>query len=427
MSTTPTKELNVFYCYAHEDQSFRERLERHLSNLKRLYHLNTWFDRQILPGEHWEEAIEKNLNTADLILLLISPDFMASDYCYSKEMKRALRRHEKGEARVIPIYLRPVHWKDAPFSTLQMLPKDALPVILWPNLDEALYDAALGIERVITNLLDLRQTLAGSSEKASEQPSSAPQREEALQSREAWINEGEIFYAAGRYEQALASYEQASSPASGDVAISLKKGNTLHKLARYREAIHAYAQAIRLSPDLAMKSPCPYKGDALADLQAAEEALLLQPDSTALSRNKISALLALQRYEEALLASEQITRPNFAVIAVDYSNKAYALNGLKRYEEALLACERAIRLKPRLAIAYKNKAYALNNLKRYAEALQACEQAIQLHPTLAPAYAIRGIVLFRLKSYQEASTTFAQWSEYFALEASQTQNPSPIA
>jgi tetratricopeptide (TPR) repeat protein len=421
MQVSPEKELNVFYCYAREDQSLSQKLEQHLSNLKRLYHLNTWFDRQILPGDNWAEVIEKNLNSADLILLLISPDFMASDYCYSQEMKRALTRHAQGEVRVIPILLRPVHWKNAPFSFIQMLPKDALPVTLWLNLDEAFYDIVLGIEKVIKNLLSAHETKEVPGEKASEKPSFAYQAEEAIKTRDEWIDEGDAFYIAGQYEQALSSYEQANSLASEDIIISLKKGDTLHKLERYREAIQAYAQAIRLSPYLAMKSP--YKGDALIDLQVAEEALLLESDSTAIYRNKISALLELQRYEEALLVSEQITRPNFAVIAVDYSNKAYALNGLKRYDQALLACEQAIRLKPRLAIAYKNKAYTLNGLKRYEEALQACEQVIQLNPTLAPAYAIMGIVLFRLKSYQEASTAFAQWSEYFSLETSQVQHP----
>jgi hypothetical protein len=111
MATSATNDLKIFYCYAREEQ--------HLSNLKRLYHLKIWFDREILPGENWETIIEENLNTADLVLLLITPAFMAFDYCSNKEMLRALERYAKGEARVIPIHLRPVHWKNAPFSMIQ--------------------------------------------------------------------------------------------------------------------------------------------------------------------------------------------------------------------------------------------------------------------------------------------------------------------
>ena len=85
-----------------------------------------WHDRNISAGTEWEREINKHLNEADIILLLISPDFIASDYCYSKEMKWAMDRHERGEARVIPIILRPVdNWKGAPFGKLQALPKDS--------------------------------------------------------------------------------------------------------------------------------------------------------------------------------------------------------------------------------------------------------------------------------------------------------------
>src|SRR5262249_47134682 len=89
---------------------------------------------------------------------LISPDFLDSDYCYNKEMQRALTRHLNGEAKVIPIILRPVHWANAPFSNIQMLPKDALPVTSWSNLDDAFYDVTLRLEQVIRELLSQRKT-----------------------------------------------------------------------------------------------------------------------------------------------------------------------------------------------------------------------------------------------------------------------------
>jgi hypothetical protein len=159
MSPPATKNLKVFYCYAHEDQELRNKLDSYLRDLKRSYHLETWFDRQIKPGENWEETIEKQLKEADLILLLVSPDFIASDYCYNKEMQHALMRHTKGETKIIPIILRPVYWKSNPFTALQMLPKDAQAVTLWSNIDSAFYDIALGIERVIEELLLSRKAI----------------------------------------------------------------------------------------------------------------------------------------------------------------------------------------------------------------------------------------------------------------------------
>jgi TIR domain len=83
METTLKTTLKVFYSYSHKDQDYREQIEIHLSNLKKLYNLETWFDRQIIPGDNWEAVLEERLNTADLILLLISPDFIHSNYPYS--------------------------------------------------------------------------------------------------------------------------------------------------------------------------------------------------------------------------------------------------------------------------------------------------------------------------------------------------------
>ena len=147
------KEIKLFYCYAREDKKLRDKLEIHLSGLKRPYHLINWSDREISPGEDWEQAIDTHLNTAHLIFLLISPHFMASDYCYGKEMQRALARHEAGTCRLIPILLRPVYWEYAPFSKLQMLPTNAKAIIRWPNRDAAFEDVVKGISKAIKEVL----------------------------------------------------------------------------------------------------------------------------------------------------------------------------------------------------------------------------------------------------------------------------------
>jgi internalin A len=139
--------VRLFYSYSHKDETLRNELETHLKLLQRQGLISTWHDRQIEAGEEWKQKIDDNLERADIILLLVSADFIASDYCWEKEMTRALERHEKREAVVVPVILRDVSWSSAPFSKLQALPKDAQPVTLWPNKDSAWRNVAEGIEK----------------------------------------------------------------------------------------------------------------------------------------------------------------------------------------------------------------------------------------------------------------------------------------
>jgi tetratricopeptide (TPR) repeat protein len=150
--------IRVFYSYAHEDEALRDALEKHLNLLQRQGIIQPWHDREITAGRAWKGAIDQNLEMAELILLLISPDFLHSDYCYDIEMRRALARHDAGEAWVVPIHLRPVDWKNAPFTHLQALPTDARPVTAWADRDQAFTNVAQGIRQVAQAI---RQTAAG--------------------------------------------------------------------------------------------------------------------------------------------------------------------------------------------------------------------------------------------------------------------------
>src|SRR6266567_2975604 len=144
--------IELFYSYAHEDEPLRQELEKHLSLLKRQGYITGWHDRDISAGQEWKHEIDSHLDSAQIILLLVSPDFMASDYCYDIEVKRAMQRHESGEARVIPVILRPVDWHEAMFGKLKALPRDGKAVRLWPDRDAAFYDIARGIREVIQGL-----------------------------------------------------------------------------------------------------------------------------------------------------------------------------------------------------------------------------------------------------------------------------------
>lgn len=142
----------LFFSYSHADEDLRDMLETHLSALKHQGLIETWHDRRILPGDELDDAIAENLETADIILLLISAKFIDSSYCYSVEMKRAMERHEAGEARVVPVILRSCDWHDMPFGGLMATPTDGRPVKSWPDLDEAFLDVVNSIKRAVKEL-----------------------------------------------------------------------------------------------------------------------------------------------------------------------------------------------------------------------------------------------------------------------------------
>ncbi len=154
------KSIEVFCCYAHKDQSLLFELRMHLMPLQREGLITLWADVDMNAGTEWKEELHYHLNAAHLILLLVSPDFMASEYCYSIEMKQALERHERGDAYVIPIILRPADWQRAPFGGIQALPKDAQPVTgpNWHTQDEAFLSVEQGIRKVVEDLLKKTST-----------------------------------------------------------------------------------------------------------------------------------------------------------------------------------------------------------------------------------------------------------------------------
>ncbi len=144
--------VKLFISYSHKDEALRDELVKHLTLLEQRGVIKAWHDRNIDAGDEWADEIDENLNQAQVILLLISADFLASRYCRDIEMKRAMERHEAGEAIVIPVILRDVDWQDAPFGTLQALPTGGEPVENWPSRDKAFADIARGIRKRVEKL-----------------------------------------------------------------------------------------------------------------------------------------------------------------------------------------------------------------------------------------------------------------------------------
>lgn len=146
----------VFFSYSHADEDLRNQLETQLAMLKRQGVIETWHDRRIGAGENIDDAIDEHIDTDDIILLLVSPDFIASNYCYDVEMTRALKRHETGSAIVIPVILRACDWHPAPFGKLLATPRDGKPVTQWPDRDEAFLQIAKAV-RDAANRLSIGQ------------------------------------------------------------------------------------------------------------------------------------------------------------------------------------------------------------------------------------------------------------------------------
>jgi TIR domain len=140
----------LFISYSHRDDRYREQLITHLAGMRRQGVIADWHDRKIVPGKEWRDAIDQNLDAADCVLLLVSPDFLASDYCYSIEMQRTLEKHREGRVLVIPVIVRPADWQHTPLGDLEALPKDAKPVVEWARRDRAWLSVAEGIRRALS-------------------------------------------------------------------------------------------------------------------------------------------------------------------------------------------------------------------------------------------------------------------------------------
>lgn len=153
MDAGEKRPVKVFVSYAHEDSRLRKRLDKHLATLKNLGLITAWYDGEIVAGQEWEPEILGNLEMADVILLLISADFLASKYIHTKELKRAMERHEAKTAKVIPVLLQPVDYRGAPFDKLEALPVDAQKrpkaVTEWSNREQAFAKAAEGIRKAV--------------------------------------------------------------------------------------------------------------------------------------------------------------------------------------------------------------------------------------------------------------------------------------
>ncbi len=334
MATEDARSVKLFYSYSHNDKVLRDELAKHLG---RSY--ISWHDREIVPGTDWAREIDANLNSADIILLLISADFMHSDYCYGIEMARALEKQAKGEAWVIPVILRPVHWDDAPFKTLQILPTGGKPVTTWINMDEAFVDIARGVRQTIEKVLKRREDI-----------------------KNQYVTEAEAYAASGKHEAAYSSYNKALQLFPADASLYKGIGDALFAGGRFSEALSAYDEAVRLrSTQLQLHAN---RARVLVHLSRLEDAVLayryvtthLASNDFSLYKDLVDVLTKLGRFKEALEIIEKAT--GLATTDAErlemYTNKGHVLFALQRYQESIAAHQMAIDLDSKNAQFWRN-------------------------------------------------------------------------
>lgn len=424
MSVEQTRVKKIFYCYSHRDKALRDELEEHLEPLRRSGQITTWYDREIQPGMEWKTEIDKHLNTSDIVLLLVSSNFMRSDYCYGIEMRRALERYDTGETRVIPIILRAVEWKETQIGKFQALPTDGKPITLWRNHDEAFQDVVRGIRKVVEELnlnvnkknitttdasvvkINTKTNIAisepkhtiGQWLKEAVAQSKARQWMQALAAYEhvtqidpddasSFHKMADILAKLERYEEALTKYERVIQLNHNNGTVYMKIGDILMKFQRYEDALVAFERAITYAID-DLPLSCPRadaflrKGDVLSQLERYEEALAAYDEAIDFEQgfpmiaflNKGSLLLELKRYEEALAAFNTVGSSGPPGLEIEIAEILFILG---RYEEALIKYTHAVddASASDLITIHCGKGKTLYNLNRYEEALAAYETA----------------------------------------------------
>lgn len=207
--------VEIFIAYSRRDANLLEEFRIHLRPLERMGKAKIWYDGKIEPGTVWEEAIKRHLHGSDIILLLLSANALASDYFYDQEVADALARHDRGEARVVPLILRSCAWRATRLADLQAIPKDGKPVVSWPDRDNAYADAVDSLWKLIEQAEQEKQqrTAAAQREKAAEQAArqaTAARRQsytQALARARALQAQGDWAAAQQAWQQALAQYE----------------------------------------------------------------------------------------------------------------------------------------------------------------------------------------------------------------------------
>jgi tetratricopeptide (TPR) repeat protein len=353
----PVPPLKVFISYSHKDELLRERFLIHLRQLRREGLIELWHDRCIVAGGDWAGTIDENLNSAHIVILLVSADFLASEYCHDVEMKRALKRSRTEATRLLPVILKPCDWQTSLFAKCQALPKEGKPVVDWATEDHGFDDVIKGLRRCIAELCELAS--------AGDKPLQTEMRRHPWR----WAVGGLL----------VTSLIVASWLWSSEQRY-LRQGTDLLNIGRYADARGALQQAKRLNP---------FSGKAGCGLEAVE----------------LNAVRSDKVEFERRLGQASREYPNCAWLEVLAGDDKYSLQDR---EGALAEYRNAAKHEPQLAEAYFNIGVILDFTGRPDSAFEQYQTAVRLSPGTARYRNNLADLYFRREDYREAIAEYGQ-------------------
>ncbi|MFN6565048.1 MAG: tetratricopeptide repeat protein, partial [Nostoc sp. ChiSLP01] len=409
------KSIEVFISYHQEDEELREELEKHLATLLREKLITSWHKREIMAGQEFQDEINKHLKRAGLILLLVSPDFIASDYHWTVEVTRALEQNAAGKARVIPVLLRYADWDNPPIDKLSPLPSNRKPIKSWNDRDEAFLEVVKGIRQEVARLVASSNysppkdssanqkplALKPATDNAPSQPNNQIQTDLTL---ELPLSIAELTYGT----------EKKIALEDGSITVTVPSGFSPGKKLRIRGKG-------KLNPITNQQ------GDLYLKVTVQKVEVSLKDYQQNLRRYEQELIKVLQReyppseysreglknYQQMLkLRDEDVTLLEEQVIAQEQEkhqdkvtsliNEADRLREAKSFEEAAVKYKAALRLDPNSIIAHNNLGFVLDELGRLEEAIACYQKALSLDPNFASAHNNLGYALEKQGKLEEA-------------------------
>ena len=410
--------FKVFFSYSHDDEKYCDLLDKHFTALKRTDRIETWHDRQITPGTHLEPKIYAELDSSDIILLLISSSFVASKFCYSNEMLRAVERHKARTARVVPIMIRVVDVEGLPFAGLLRLPIDGKPINEARNKDGACFEVVEGIKKI----LDEEEEKAKKLKELGEELAKPEGRGDAAKQAKVLLKKGDLPGVVRILSTALEKGEiDVEKAASNHFSLALaldwqyEKPKALphYEMAyRYRPDTfrYAFSYAKILQEQNLLAEACPIYEKGLEGLRIAAKAdRSAYLPNVATTLNNLGNLYAkTQRngdaekaYDEALKSYRELAEANRSAylpnVAMTLNNLGILYADTQRHGEAEKAYDEALNIRRELAEANRSAylpdvAMTLNNLgnlyantQRHGDAEKAYDEALKSYHELAEA------------------------------------------
>lgn len=401
MAKGSPQRTKAFISYSHADRAYLARLQVHLKPFLREGTIQIWDDTQIQPGATWYGEIKQALNSTKVAILLVSADYLASDFIVEEELPELFIAAAKEGALILPVILNPSSLDRTPLSQFQSINDPEQPVsALQPFEQEQIW---MKVANIVVDALKTKEDWLeeGKQQQAKRYDKSLTAYGRAIELDAeyvpAYCGKAEVFYELGRYEDALATYEQAIQVDPTDAYLHRNKGDILRHIPRYKEALVAYEQAIKLKND----DPFLYRSKADMHLElenytealvAYERAIALKADDATFHRSRGDTLCRLNRYEEAVDAYNQALQLD-TTFGGAYAGKGWALFNQQLFSEALVAYEQAIASGFSYAYVYCEKGQTLGALDRYEEAIISYDEAITRERTYRLAWRKKGQAL----------------------------------